>query len=247
MIASWHGVYHDRRAAGRELAGLLQQYAGHPDVLVLALPRGGLPVASEVAQHLGAPLDVLVVRKLGLPWLPEVAAGAIGPSGVIVRNPQVTSHVRHLDAVLAQVAASELIEMQRRDLIYRRGRGPLDVRDRLVILVDDGIATGSTMEAALLAVRAMKPRSVVVAVPVAPPEAVEMLERNADQVVCAHQPHAFAAVGQCYEEFPQLTDAEVLEILACHRGESAMAAKRAGTGPVRASPAIPQGDDRWRL
>jgi predicted phosphoribosyltransferase len=247
MIAAWHGVYRDRRAAGRELARLLQQYAGDPDVLVLALPRGGLPVASEIAQHLGVPLDVLVVRKLGLPWQPEVAAGAIGPSGVIVRNPQVTPHVRNLDAVLAQVAASELIEMQRRELIYRRGCGPLEVRDRIVILVDDGIATGSTMEAAVLALRTMKPRSVVVAVPVAPPEAVEALERNADHVVCAHQPQSFAAVGQWYEEFPQLTDADVLEILASHRGQSAVAAKRAGTGPVQAARTIPEGDGRWRL
>jgi predicted phosphoribosyltransferase len=248
MIAAWHGVYHDRRAAGRELARLLQQYAGDPNVLVLALPRGGLPVASEIAQHLGAQLDVLVVRKLGLPWLPEVAAGAIGPSGVIIRNPQVAAHVRNLDAVLAQVAASELIELQRRDLIYRRGRGPLDVRDRIVMLVDDGIATGSTMEAAVLAVRAMKPRSVVVAAPVAPPEAVEMLAQSADRVVCVHQPQSFVAVGHWYEEFPQLTDAEVVEILARHRGESWVAANRAGTGPVQTSRAsIPEGGGRWRL
>jgi putative phosphoribosyl transferase len=247
MIAACHGIYHDRRAAGQELARLLQQYAGDPNVLVLALPRGGLPVASEIAQRLGAQLDVLVVRKLGLPWLPEVAAGAIGPSGVIIRNPQVASHGGNLDAVLARVAANELIEMQRRDLVYRRDRAPLDVRDRIVILVDDGIATGSTMEAAVLAVRAMKPRSVVVAVPVAPPEAVEMLARSADRLVCAHQPQFFIAVGHCYERFPQLTDADVLEILARHRGESAATTKSAGTGPVQTARAIPEGDSRWRL
>jgi putative phosphoribosyl transferase len=219
MTAVSHGVYRDRQAAGRELAQLLQRYAGDPNVLILALPRGGLPIASEIAHALRAPLDVLVVRKLGLPGQPELAAGAIGPCGVIVRNPQVIPPVSNLDAVLAEVAARELIEMQRRDLAYRSGRGALEVQDRIVILVDDGVATGSTMEAAVLALRAMTPRAIVVAVPVAPPEAVELLKRSADRVVCARQPQPFFSVGECYADFPQLTDAEVVATLARHEVE----------------------------
>ena len=220
MISVPRAIYRDRSAAGRQLAELLQQYAGEPNVLVLALPRGGLPVASEIARALRTPLDVLVVRKLGLPWQPELAAGAIGPGGVIIKNPQVAAFVADLNATLAEVAARELIELQRRELAYRRGRAPLEVRDHVVIVVDDGVATGSSMEAAVLALRAMQPRAIVVAVPVAPPEAIEMLAGSADQVVCASQPQPFGSVGQWYEEFPQLSDAQVVEILARHEVES---------------------------
>jgi predicted phosphoribosyltransferase len=238
MSLATHGMYGDRRAAGRELAQLLQQYAGDPEVLVLALPRGGLPVASEIAQSLRAPLDVLVVRKLGLPWQPECAAGAIGPQGVIVRNPQVGPRIPQLDAALARVAATELLEMQRRELIYRRGRRPLNVLDRIVILVDDGVATGATMEAAILALRAMGPRAIVVAVPVAPPESVETLKRSADRVVCPNQPTPFVAVGQWFDDFPQLTDAEVVEILTRHSGDCApqASAGRSRSQAVRGQP-----------
>jgi putative phosphoribosyl transferase len=221
MISVPRAIFHDRSAAGRQLATLLQQYAGESNVLVLALPRGGLPVAYEIARALHAPLDVLVVRKLGLPWQPEVAAGAIGPGGVIIKNPQVAPFVADFNATLAEVAAHELIELQRRELVYRRGRTPLEARDRLVIIVDDGIATGSSMEAAILAVRAMRPRAIVVAVPVAPQETIDMLRGSADQVVCARQPQPFMSVGQWYEQFPQLSDAEVVEILARHDVESA--------------------------
>jgi putative phosphoribosyl transferase len=207
MISVPRAIFYDRPAAGRQLAKLLQQYAGEPDVLVLALPRGGLPVAREVARALHAPLDVLVVRKLGLPWQPELAAGAIGPGGVVIKNPQVAPLVANFNATIAEIAAHELIELQRRELAYRRGRGPLEVRDRLVIVVDDGVATGSSMEAAVLAVRAMQPRAIVVAVP---------LKGSADQVVCAQQPVPFMSVGQWYQEFPQLSDAQVVEILERH-------------------------------
>jgi putative phosphoribosyl transferase len=216
MIFVPRATFHDRSAAGRQLAKMLQQYAGEPNVLVLALPRGGLPVAREVARALHAPLDVLVVRKLGLPWQPELAAGAIGPGGVVIKNPQVAPFVANFNATIAEVAAHELIELQRRELVYRRGRGPLEVRDRLVIVVDDGVATGSSMEAAVLALRALQPRAIVVAVPVAPPEAIEMLKGSADQVICAQQPVPYISVGQCYQEFPQLSDAEVVEILERH-------------------------------
>jgi predicted phosphoribosyltransferase len=210
-------LYPDRQSAGRELANLLLNHADDPDVIVLALPRGGLPVASEVARALRVPLDVLVVRKLGLPWQPELAAGAIAPGGVMVINPQVTAYFQNLDKTLEQVASRERHELERREAIYRKGQAPLDVRDRIVILVDDGIATGSTMEAAVLALRAMHARSIVVAVPVAPRESIEMLTRRADRVVCSRQPEPFVAVGRWYEDFPQLTDEEVVAILAQHR------------------------------
>jgi predicted phosphoribosyltransferase len=210
-------LYHDRLEAGRELAGLLHEYQDKPDVLVLALPRGGLPVASAIAQALHLPLDVLVVRKLGLPWQPELAAGAIAPGGIIVRNPQVAALFSDLDKTLEDVATEELRELKRREGVYRAGRAALDVRNRTVILVDDGVATGSTMEAAVRAMRALQARSIVVAVPVAPPDTVAMLSGCADRVVCPHQPEPFVAVGRWYEEFPQLTDEEVTAILGQSR------------------------------
>jgi putative phosphoribosyl transferase len=220
--------YPDRQTAGRELASLLRNHADDPHVVVLALPRGGLPVASEVARALRVPLDVLVVRKLGLPWQPELAAGAIACGGIMVTNPQVAAYFPNLEKTLEDTAARERHELQRRESLYRKGHAPLDVRDRVVILVDDGIATGSTMEAAALALRAMHARSIVVAVPVAPAESIEMLARHADRVVCAHQPESFIAVGRWYQDFPQLTDDEVVTILAQHRGPSS--GKRAAAG-----------------
>src|SRR5512145_1824623 len=180
-------LYRDRPEAGRRLAAQLHEYAGRDDTTVLALPRGGVPVAMEIAEALGAPLDVLVVRKLGLPWQPELAAGAIGPGGVQVINPDVREFVDDLDVVIAPVAERERAELRRREALYRRDRPPLDVRSRIAILVDDGIATGSTMEAAVLALRALGARSVVIAVPVAPPETVRRLAGLADRVVCPDQ------------------------------------------------------------
>lgn len=217
-------IYHNRQVAGRELAGLLRDHADDPGAIVLALPRGGLPVAAEVAATLHLPLDVLVVRKLGLPWQPELAAGAIAPGGIVVRNPQVAALFQDLDKTLEQVAAVELRELRRRESIYRKGREPLDIRDRVVILVDDGIATGATMEAAVRSMRALHARSIVVAVPVAPPETVAALSQLADRVVCPHQPEPFVAVGRWYEEFPQLTDDEVNAILAQSRAAPQSAA-----------------------
>jgi putative phosphoribosyl transferase len=207
-------IYRDRHEAGRALAEVLREYQDKPDVLVLALPRGGLPVASAIARELHLPMDVLVVRKLGLPWQPELAAGAIAPGGIIVRNPQVMALFRDLDKTLEDVAARELKELERREGVYRAGRPVLDVRNRIVILTDDGIATGATMEAAVRAMRALHARTIVVAVPVAPPDTVAMLSRLADRVVCPNQPEPFVAVGRWYEEFPQLTDEEVIAILA---------------------------------
>ncbi len=210
-------IYPNRKAAGQGLAALLGDLAGRRDTLVLALPRGGVPVAAEVARALPAPLDVLNVRKLGMPWQPEFAAGAIGPGGVLVLNPASSSETGSLEKLLEPVIASERRELARREGIYRRNRPPLDVHGKCVVLVDDGIATGATMEAAAIAVRAMGARSIVVAVPVAPPDTVRRLAATADGIVCPQQPAGFMAVGQYYVEFPQLSDAEVLEELAASR------------------------------
>ena len=207
-------TFPDRMAAGRALAALLEEYAHRDDALVLALPRGGVPVAREIALALKAPLDVLVVRKLGLPWHPEFAAGAIAPGGVLVLNHQAAAEIPGLNRLLEPVVAQERRELARRETAYRRGRPALDVAGRTVILVDDGIATGATVEAAVAALRALKARSIVIAVPVAPPGAIRRLARHADRIVCPVQPADFMAVGQYYDEFPQLTDAEVVQLLA---------------------------------
>jgi putative phosphoribosyl transferase len=207
-------TFRDRMAAGRALAALLAEYAHRDDALVLALPRGGVPVAREIALALRAPLDVLVVRKLGLPWQPEFAAGAIAPGGVLVLNHQAEAEIPGLNRLLEPVVAQERRELARRETAYRRGRPALEVAGRTVILVDDGIATGATIEAAVAALRTMKARSIVIAVPVAPPGALRRLARHADRIVCPEQPADFMAVGQYYDEFPQLTDAEVVQLLA---------------------------------
>jgi len=214
-------IYSDRGQAGRKLAQSLQAYAGRKDVIVLALPRGGVPVAVEVAQALGAPLDLLVVRKLGLPWQPEFAAGAIASGGVLITNPAARADFPDLERMLLPVTRQERDELRRREALYRGNRPPLDVRNRTAIVVDDGIATGTTMEAAVLALRAMQVRSIVVAVPVAPPEAIRRLAGVADQVVCLQQPRGFMAVGQWYEAFPQLSDQEVINVLASSAGTMA--------------------------
>jgi predicted phosphoribosyltransferase len=206
-------IYPDRHTAGRELAAHLAEYGNRQDTIVLALPRGGVPVAKEVARALAAPLDVLIVRKLGLPWQPELAAGAIAPGGVIVMNPDVQAGFGDLDNILAPVIKRERVELLRREALYRKNRPPLQVTDRIAILVDDGIATGATMEAAVLALRAMRARTVVIAVPVAPPDTVERLGLLADRVVCLQQPVNLMAVGLWYEEFPQISDAEVIALL----------------------------------
>lgn len=206
-------TFRDRTAAGRVLAALLDEYANRDDTIVLGLPRGGVPVAREIALALRAPLDVLVVRKLGMPWQPEFAAGAIAPGGVLVLNHQAAAEIPGLNRLLEPVLAQERRELVRREASYRRGRQALDVAGRTVILVDDGIATGATIEAAAIALRAMQARSIVIAVPVAPPGAIRRLARHADRIVCPEQPADFMAVGQYYDDFPQLTDAEVVRLL----------------------------------
>jgi predicted phosphoribosyltransferase len=207
------GLFRDRREAGRLLATKLTVYANHPDVVVLALPRGGVPVAYEVARALDAPLDVFVVRKLGVPGHEELAMGAVATGGVRVLN-DVVRHLGVPASLIEAVTNHELRELERRERLYRGNRPPLDVRNRTVILVDDGLATGSTMRAAVQALRQQQPASIVVAVPVAAPESCEEMRTQADAVICAVTPEAFHAVGLWYRDFSQTTDEEVRGLLA---------------------------------
>ncbi len=196
------------------LATKLTAYANLPDVLVLALPRGGVPVAYEVARALGAPLDIFLVRKLGVPGYEEFAMGAIATGGVRVLNDQVVGGLRIPDYIVDEVAASEQQELMRRERLYRGHHPPPDVRGRTVILVDDGLATGATMLAAIKALRQQQPARIVVAVPTAAPETCEQLRAEADDVICAITPEPFHAVGLWYDDFSQTTDEEVRELLA---------------------------------
>src|SRR6267143_1259859 len=206
--------FRDRREAGRLLAAKLAAYANRPDVIVLALPRGGVPVAYEVARALGAPLDVFVVRKLGVPGYEELAMGAVATGGLRVLNDQIVQDLRIPDYVIDRVAAEEGEELTRRERAYRGGRPPLDVRGRTVILVDDGLATGATMHAAIQALRQQNPARIVVAVPTASPETCEEMKARADDVICAITPEPFHAVGRWYQDFSQTTDEEVAALLA---------------------------------
>jgi predicted phosphoribosyltransferase len=204
----------DRYEGGRVLAGLLRAYAHRPDTLVLALPRGGVPVAHEVARELGAPLDVFLVRKLGAPRHEELAMGAIASGGVRVINREVVDELSISREQLDATAEREACELQRRELRYRDGRPPPRVHGRTVILVDDGLATGTTMRAAVAALRQQEPARIVVAVPVGARESCADLAAEADEVVCAREPEPFYAVGLWYRDFVQTTDDEVRELLA---------------------------------
>ena len=207
-------IYRDRSAAGKYLAAQLERYANRPDVMVLALPRGGVPVAYEVAHALDAPLDVFLVRKLGLPGQEELAMGAIATGGVCVLNEDVVNELRIPQEVIDAVAEQELSELDRRTHLYRGDRTPADVHGKTVILVDDGLATGSTMRAAVTALRERKPDRIVVAVPVAAPQTCNEYKMGADEIVCAITPEPFDAVGLWYKDFSQTTDEEVSELLA---------------------------------
>ena len=208
------GRYRDRTEAGCLLAAELREYADRPDVLVLALPRGGVPVGYEVAHALRAPFDVFIVRKLGVPAHPELAMGAIASGGVRVVDRSVMESFGVTEAELAAVAASEERELERRERRYRRGRPATDVAGKTVILVDDGLAPGATMAAAATAIRAQRPARLVVAVPVAARETCRGLRRMVDQTVCTMTPEPFLAVGLWYEDFSETTDQEVHELLA---------------------------------
>ena len=205
----------DRRAAGRALAQKLGHVAGSGAV-VLGLPRGGLPVAAEVARDLKAPLDIVLVRKIGMPGNPELALGAIaGPEGqtLVLNSELVALYGIDADMIEAQ-AAPERLELMRRSRLWGAGLRPGALKDRVVILVDDGIATGATMQAAIAVIRADAPRRVIVATPVASPEALDRLSQLVDEVVCLTAPHDFSTVGRHYRSFPQLGDEDVRMILA---------------------------------
>jgi putative phosphoribosyl transferase len=205
--------YRDRRDAGRRLASRLQAYANRRDVVVLALPRGGVPVAFEVATALGAPLDVFVVRKLGLPGHEELAMGALASGGVRVIDEDLIRIARVSDEQLRRVTEIEQAELSRRERQYRGDRPFPDVRGKTTILIDDGLATGSTMRAAVAALRREQPERIVVAVPVAAAETCDAFESIADDVVCAATPEPFHAVGLWYDDFSQTTDDEVHELI----------------------------------
>lgn len=201
--------YRDRRDAGQALARLLERYAGRPDVVVLALPRGGVPVGSEVARSLGVPLDVMVVRKLGVPGHRELAMGALASGGVRVLNEDLLLELGIPEWEIEGAVAREAPELERRERAYRGGRPPLEVAGRTVILVDDGLATGASMRAAVTALRQRGPEQVVVAVPVAAASTREALASEVDELVCAETPEPFLAVGVWYSDFSPTTDEEV--------------------------------------
>ena len=208
------GAFPNREEAGRLLAGKLEKYAGRNDVIVLGLPRGGVPVAYEVAQRLGVPLDVFIVRKLGVPGFEELAAGAIASGGVRVLNEDVLRALPKADQIIESVTAKETAELERREKSYRDDRPAPELRDRVVILVDDGLATGATMRAAVKALRQRSVAKIVVAVPVGPPDTCREFEDEADETICASAPEFFQAVGQYYEDFSQTSDEEVRDLLA---------------------------------
>ena len=206
-------AFANRTEAGRLLAEKLGEYAERNDVIVLGLPRGGVPVAYEVAKRLGAPLDVFIVRKLGVPGFEELAAGAIASGGVRVLNEDVVRAIPFAEQAIEAVTARETTELERREQIYREDRPASDLRDRIAILVDDGLATGATMRAAVKALRERGVAKIVVAVPVGPPDTCDELKQLADETLCLTTPPFFQAVGQYYEDFSQTTDDHVRELL----------------------------------
>jgi predicted phosphoribosyltransferase len=207
-------AFRDRAEAGEYLAAKLTHYSDRPDVTVLGLPRGGVPVAFQVAKALGAPLDVFLVRKLGLPGHEEMAMGAVASGGVRVLNEDLVHAANLPSELIDAVTQRELQELKRRERTYRAGRPPIDVGGRTVILVDDGLATGSTMRAAAQALRRLHPERVIVAVPIGARDTCEQLQSEVDEVICAAVPEKFVAVGMWYDDFDQTSDAEVQELLA---------------------------------
>lgn len=207
------GAFPDRAEAGRVLGLELAKYAGAADVIVLGLPRGGVPVAYEVARALRVPLDVFIVRKLGVPGFEELAVGAIASGGVRVLNEEVANALPNADEIIEAVTQRESAELERREHEYRDGRPAPELQNKTVILIDDGLATGATMRAAVKALRQRGAVKIVVAVPVGPPDTCKEFEEVADEVVCASSPEFFQAVGQYYEDFSQTSDEEVRDLL----------------------------------
>lgn len=217
--------FRDRTGAGQQLAARLAGYANRSDVIVLALPRGGVPVAFEVAKALGAPLDVFLVRKLGVPGWEELAFGAIASGGIRVLNPDIVQGLNLTNEVIDQVATVEQQELERRERKFRGDRPAVQMQGHIAIVVDDGIATGATVRAAVQAIRQQAPASVVLAVPIAPPHTCRELRREVDDLVCLKMPMEMEAIGLWYKDFAQTTDAEVCELLA--------RAKREQTGELQ--------------
>jgi putative phosphoribosyl transferase len=209
----------DRVEAGSLLAQALQHYAGRSNTLVLALPRGGVPVAFEIVKAIHAPLDLMLVRKLGTPGQEELAMGAIAPGGVRLLNAEIVAQLGISDEAIEEVSAREREELERRQRAYRGDRPEPEVRGRCVILVDDGLATGATMRTAIKALRQRHPERIVVAVPVAPKETIVTLRNEADEVICLATPAPFWAIGGWYQRFPQTSDAEVKSLLALAWGK----------------------------
>jgi putative phosphoribosyl transferase len=205
--------FRDRRDAGRALAERLRGFAGRNDIVVLGLPRGGVPVAFEIAAAIGAPLDIFVVRKLGVPGQEELAMGAIASGGIRVLNQDVIDHLEIPPKIIEAVTQKEEGELMRRESEYRDGKPAVDVRGKTVILVDDGLATGSSMRVAALALKKNQPSQIIVAVPVAPRETCAAFESVVDKIVCGITPQPFRAVGEWYEDFSQTSDEEVRELL----------------------------------
>jgi putative phosphoribosyl transferase len=231
--------FENRADAGRQLARQLTNYAGRADVVVLGLPRGGMPVAHEIAVQLEAPLDVFLVRKLGVPGHPELAMGAIAAGGIEVLNQDLIRDLRIPRALVEQVVFRERLELERRDVLYGLSWGSqprVAVRDRTVILVDDGLATGSTMQAAIVALRQQAPARIVAAVPVGARESCDRVRRIADDIVCLVQPEPFQAVGLWYEDFSQTSDDEVTSLLAAQAARSAAAAPKEHAPPCGGAP-----------
>jgi predicted phosphoribosyltransferase len=206
-------IFHDRSHAGRKLAEKLTAYRDRRNVIVLALPRGGVPVACEVALALNAPVDIFIVRKLGVPGQEELALGAIASGGIRILNDEIIHQLNIPQRVIEAITQQELQELERRERAYRGNRPPLEVRDHIVILIDDGLATGASMRAAVKGLRTRNPRWLVVAVPTAASEICEEFERIADEMICATTPEPFYGVGMWYEDFSQTTDEEVQKIL----------------------------------
>ncbi|SFB73411.1 phosphoribosyltransferase [Tropicimonas isoalkanivorans] len=219
-------IFADRRDAGRKLAeavnSLLARHPGIDDPVLLALPRGGVPVAWEVARAIGAPLDLVMVRKIGVPWQPELAAAAVvdGETAQLVINDEVVASANMTADEIEAAKAQQLEEIRRRRQLYLRGRAPVPVEGRDAIVIDDGVATGATTRAVLKAVRLRRPRSLTLAVPVAPPDTAAKLRREVDHLVCLQTPRVFYAIGQFYADFTQVSDAEVVAILRQSTGEA---------------------------
>jgi putative phosphoribosyl transferase len=205
--------FKNRKEAGQLLARRLENYANRQDVIVLGLPRGGVPVASEVARELKAPLDVFVLRKLGAPGHEELAFGAIASGGARVVDREITGALGISESEIERIAASERNELMRRELAYRGGRFPLNIKGLTVIVVDDGIATGSSMRVGIKALRQLNPAKIVIGVPVAPLATAQRLKREVDEFACVKVPESFHAIGQFYEDFAQVSDREVIELL----------------------------------